>query len=109
MIDGPMTIEQPKGWRDVLRVLDECRSGEIESPEQLAEALSMHGFNFIIRHRLDAIYPKDIFGSASQVYLSWSSEHGGEDIDRGVRWAVLLRAALNELGLDYLTEAGPSR
>ena len=104
-----MRITQPAGWRDVLRVIDDVRSGEIESPEQLAEAFSLHGFNFLIRHRLDAIYPADIFGGTTRVYPSWSSEHGGEDIERGVRWVLLMRTALDELGLDYRDEAGPHR
>jgi hypothetical protein len=115
-IDGPitvpeaMTIKQPEGWRDVLHVLDECRSGDIESPEQLVEALSMHGFNFIIRHRLDAIYPRSAFGGTERrMESSWYSNEGGREIDPGVKWIILLRAALDELGELYLAEAGPSR
>lgn len=103
-------IVQPKGWRDVLFILDQCRSGDIESPEQLAEVFSMHGFNFLIRHRLDAIYPAEQFGGMERRMdpMRYSNE-GGREIDPGVKWVILLREALDALGPEYLAEAGPSR
>ena len=104
----PMTIQQPSGWRDVLRAIDSIRSGEIESPEDLVESLTMHGFNYIIRQRLDAIYPADHFRT-KQYGVNWHSEHGGEDIEKGVKYVTLLYMALEELGAWYQAEAGPAR
>lgn len=66
------------------------------NPDEFVRHLDWHGFLWLIHERLDTIYPEDIYG-ANTAYVSWSGEHGGEDIDPGVRWVVLLREALKQL------------
>lgn len=84
------------GWLGVLRALDAVRMRQIESPEHFVRELDWHAFLWVIRERLDTIYPADLFESETYGVL-WASEHGGSDIDPGVRWATLLRLALKQL------------
>ena len=92
MIDEITKPPQSAGYMNIEEALKFNRH-----PEEFIADLTMNGLNYIISTMLDLRYPADIFGKASQVYPSWSSEHGGEDIDPGVRWVVLLRAALEQL------------
>jgi len=66
-------------------------------PEQFVQRLGWHGFLWIIRERLDTIYPAPNF--RSPVHLTWESElDNGTPADPGVKWATLLDMALAELG-----------
>lgn len=69
-----------------------------ESPEDFAAGIGIRGLSWLVRAVLDAHYPEDIFPWREiQFGVSWASEHGGTDIDPGVKWVALLRMALDVL------------
>lgn len=65
--------------------------------DKFIERLGLRGLNFIIAKVLDDHYPESIFSTGTLLYPSWASEHGGEDIQPGIKWAAFLRAAIEEI------------
>lgn len=78
--------------------LSDALEGAADAPsvEEWVADLSFDAFNALILIKLDATYPAPYF-EAEQYGVIWRGEHGGTDIDPGVRWATLLRLALRQL------------
>ncbi len=69
-----------------------------EAPERFAHELGVRGLSWMIQTVLDDHYPTDVFPQDRVQYgVNWAGEHGGEDIDPGVKWIALLRLALEEV------------
>lgn len=63
----------------------------------LTSRLGIRGLSWLIREVLDTHYPEDIFPVEGVLYPAWGGEHGGSDIDPGMKWIALLRQALREV------------
>ena len=61
------------------------------------DSLGIDGLNYIIARVVDEHYPADVFPTDGVIYPSWGGEHGGSDIQPGVKWIALLRQALEEI------------
>lgn len=84
---------RPAGWHEWQAVID---GG---TPEVIAERIGMRGLNWMIRAVLDAHYPESVFPQDGvQEGVRWRGSYGGDDIEPGVKWIVLLRMALEEVG-----------
>lgn len=78
---------------------DEVQRAKRESitPEDLGRLLGLRGLNWLITSVLDYAYPADIFGSAEDVRPLWMRNNGGQELDPGVKWAMLLRLAVQQV------------
>ena len=87
-----MTTETEKedpGYKEVYHGL------QFAYPEQFIVRVGMKGLNWIIQQVLDRHYPLDVFPQDTVHYgMTWGGEHGGDDIDPGVKWVAHLREAL---------------
>ena len=72
-------------------------NGMALDPDEFLRRLGIRGLTYAIERVLDEHYPADIFGDGSDVYPSWRGDRGGSDIDPGIRWCALLRAAIKEV------------
>lgn len=66
----------------------------VPSIEQFAHRLGMRSLNRLIAMVLAEHYSADIFPADGVLYPAWGGEHGGDDIDPGVKWIACLRLAL---------------
>ena len=94
-------IDGPLGAADRSPRLGEAQFTEAMGSSSLVDRLvrvtGIYGLSYFIGRVLDEHYPAEAFGDGSTVYPAWASEHGGADIDPGVKWVNLLRAALKEI------------
>jgi hypothetical protein len=92
-------LDPEKGQAELERALGQSKRLTDYSDgtaQRFVRELGWHGFLWIIRERLDTIYPAPGFRATTYGVL-WGGEHGGEDIDAGVKWATLLDLALEQL------------
>ncbi len=64
--------------------------------EDFVRDLGIYTLSALIEKVLDEHYPVEAFGEGTNLYPTWASNHGGTDIDPGVKWVSLLRHAVRE-------------
>jgi hypothetical protein len=83
--------------RDQVWAIFEEDHEQLVEPEDVAERLGIWGLTWLIQATLDAHYPSDVFGDENDVSPIWLRGDGGQGLDKGVKWAVLLRRAIAEV------------
>lgn len=84
------------------QMVDAVGGGNENVLDRLVRDTGIYGLSYFIGRVLDEHYPVDIFGddtsAAGIMYgVNWGGEQAGEDIPRGVKWAVLLRHAIRQI------------
>jgi hypothetical protein len=92
--EDDVTARHQRGLDELSDALEEAAT--VESVERWCERLSFDAFNSLIREKLNQTYPLPYF-NVETYGVMWPSEHAGEDIDPGVKWATLLRLAIAQV------------
>ena len=93
-------IDYEKGLEDVARTIHASHRPLDQVNDNYAyrfvRELGWNGFAWIIRQRLDTIYPAPYF--RTEAYITWRAEMDyGPGADPGIKWATLLDLAMKEL------------
>jgi len=64
------------------------------SSDVFFERIGLSGLNWIIASVLAKTYPAVVFDTDGTLYETWGGEHGGEDIEPGMKWLAALRLGL---------------
>lgn len=89
------TLLSGMGHDEVLAALESIYERGV-SVDRFSKKLGLRGLTWLIATVLDEHYPEVVF-PADVLHPTWGGEHGGDDIDPGVKWVALLRQAIKEV------------
>ena len=71
--------------------------GGWDNYQRIVKRTGIYALTAFIADVLETNYPATVFGDGTNLYPTWASEHGGTDIEPGVKWVALLCQAVREV------------